>query len=76
MYKPTSEEALELRNLIIDSNQTEEETDEKAKSTRGLNRALLALIIIVSFISLTDLLLTLLMLSGKIGPANEGKCTN
>ena len=76
LYKPSSEEVLGLRNLIIVSNQTEGETGEKAKSTRGSNRAVLALIIIVSLISLTALLLTLLMLSGRIGPANEGQCTN
>ena len=48
----------------------------KEKSALGSNRALLSLVIIVCLISLTALLLTLLMLFGKISPANEGQCTN
>ena len=48
----------------------------KEKPALGSNRALLSLIIIVCFISLTALLLTLLMLFGKISPANEGQCIN
>ena len=48
----------------------------KEKPAPGSNRALLSLVIIVCLISLTALLLTLLMLFGKISPANEGQCKN
>ena len=56
-------------------NLNEELNFGKEKPAPGSNRTLLSLVIIVCLISLTALLLTLLMLFGKISPANEGQCT-
>jgi hypothetical protein len=84
--KPTSLKCFQLKVL---TNQTEEYGHsnhdhchqyevlnfDKVKPARGSNRARLALVIIVCLISVVALLLTLLMLVGKIGSSNEGQCT-
>ena len=47
-----------------------------ARPAQGSNRTLFAVVIVVCFISLVALLLTLLMLVGKISCSNEeGQCT-
>ena len=58
--------SLEIKQLKQERKATEKET-VRANAAQGSNRALLALVITVCLISLTVLLLTLLMLFGKIG---------
>ena len=86
-YKPTSlESSFQMKEL---TNQTEGSGHSnhdrcnryevlnpgKAKLAQGSNRALFLLVIAVCLISLLALLLTILMLVGKIGSSNEGQCT-
>ena len=47
----------------------------KAKPAQGSNRTLFFLVITVCLISLLALLLTVLMLVGKIGISKEGQCS-
>ena len=48
---------------------------ERPKPAQGSNRSLFVLVITVCLISLLALLLTVLMLVGKIGISKEGQCT-
>ena len=83
--KPTSLESFQLNEIV---NQSEESCHSShdhcsgyevlnpgnARPAQGSSRTLFAMVIIVCLISLVALLLTVLMLVGKIG-SNEGQCT-
>ena len=84
--KPTSLKSFQLKEIL---NQTEESGHSshdhcdlyeelkggKAKTAQGSNRTLFVLVITVCLISLLALLLTVLMLVGKIGISKEGQCS-
>ena len=64
--KPTSIETRPLEHEILERKAAKKETSH-ADVAQGSNRALLVLVITMCLISLVVLLLTLLMLFGKIG---------
>ncbi|KAL9982653.1 hypothetical protein ACROYT_G004723, partial [Oculina patagonica] len=71
IHKTTSVESLQLQKQIRNHTEDKPFNSGKANLAQGSNRSLLALVIVVCLISLVALLLTLLMLSGKLSSVNE-----